>query len=194
MRLCVPRKREVWTSCCARGYHAAVDKLHTCERELRNAVGMYCGSKDRHLESCHMFATSHSQISKKRAWLSVVKYISCLYFHGLRKPQKDFSNENFQISLVHLVYKSQKLVTFLGSTMYHLFKVMVKIICDKCSTVTLHHSIAATLIWNDKWPPNSWLLHNPVTTVWSYHFYGVVQLLQQICLNDELTYLAVLTN
>ena len=30
-------------------YHAGVDKLLTCERELRNAIGMYCGDKDRDL-------------------------------------------------------------------------------------------------------------------------------------------------
>ena len=37
----------VQTVCCIRGYHAAVGELLARERELKNAVGTYCGSKDR---------------------------------------------------------------------------------------------------------------------------------------------------
>ena len=34
-------------ACCVRGYHAAVGELLACKREPNNAVGTYCGSKDR---------------------------------------------------------------------------------------------------------------------------------------------------
>ena len=37
----------VKTACCIHGYHTAFGKLLTCEREVRNAIGTYCGSKDR---------------------------------------------------------------------------------------------------------------------------------------------------
>ena len=64
MRLHMSRKSGVQTACCICGYHGAVGELHTCEREVKNAVGTYCGSKDSrfigHLvESCHAFAMSH---------------------------------------------------------------------------------------------------------------------------------------
>ena len=35
------------TACCIHGYHTAFGKLLTCEREVKNAIGTYCGSKDR---------------------------------------------------------------------------------------------------------------------------------------------------
>ena len=39
--------RLVQTDCCVRGCHADVGELLAHERELRNAVGIYCGSKDK---------------------------------------------------------------------------------------------------------------------------------------------------
>ena len=43
MRLHTPRKHGVQTACCVCGYHTAIGKLLVCEKELRNAVGTYCG-------------------------------------------------------------------------------------------------------------------------------------------------------
>ena len=43
-------QKKAWSmnnACCVYGYYAAVDKLYTCEREVKNAIGMYCGSRDR---------------------------------------------------------------------------------------------------------------------------------------------------
>ena len=41
----MPRKRGVRTVYCICGYHTAVSELLMCERELKNAVGMYCGRR-----------------------------------------------------------------------------------------------------------------------------------------------------
>ena len=43
-------QKKKWSTnnaCCVYGYYTAVDKLYACEREAKNAVVMYCGSKDR---------------------------------------------------------------------------------------------------------------------------------------------------
>ena len=53
----MPRKRRVRTVSCIRGYHTPVGKLYLCERELNNAVGMYCGSKDRQLSDTTVVPT-----------------------------------------------------------------------------------------------------------------------------------------
>ena len=96
-----------------------------CKRELNDAVGTYCGSKDRQFiehwaKSCHAFAISSSDllVSKKRLsrvkqlatcscavkwtemfWLykrlSVVKYTSCFLFSWLVQTTKIFLQHKF---------------------------------------------------------------------------------------------------
>ena len=39
--------KKMWSMNIICGYHAAIGKLHACETEVKNAVGTYCGSKDR---------------------------------------------------------------------------------------------------------------------------------------------------
>ena len=40
------QENRVLTACYVHGYYKAVGQLHTCEREAKNVVGTYCGSKD----------------------------------------------------------------------------------------------------------------------------------------------------
>ena len=54
-------------ACCVRSYHAAVGEPLACKREPNNAIGTYCGSKDRRFigqwaKSCHTFAMSSSDM------------------------------------------------------------------------------------------------------------------------------------
>ena len=48
MRLRMPRKRGVRTAICICGYDVAVvGELFTYKREPKNAIDVYCGTKDR---------------------------------------------------------------------------------------------------------------------------------------------------
>ena len=66
-RLHMPRK---WTVCCVRGCHIAVGKVFVWEREPKNTVRMYCGSKDRQFighwaKRCNTFSMSQLWVSRR---------------------------------------------------------------------------------------------------------------------------------